>query len=159
MVDFNLIGLSEIFNHVATSLLISMIKDIVFRIHIPLYLVNLVSPVRSVLGHHDGAFKFSVHVWLLVPGQPILNECLTVLDWEELRNIVNDQVEAALKDPRGGEEPRPSGHLPLECLRLGWHEKSWVPSNLAQSRVTKTILDDTVDEAECYWVIFHFWVI
>ena len=159
IMDFDRIGLSEVLNHVATSLVVSVIKDIVFWVHVPLDLVNLVSPVRSVFGHHDGALKLSVDVGLLVPSQPVLNQCLTVLYREELRNIINYQVETTLKDPGRGEEAGPGGNLPLECLGLSWHEKSWISANLAQSRVPKTILDDAVNEAQSDWMILHFGVI
>jgi len=157
--DFDLIGLSEVLNHVATSLVVSVIKDIVFWVHVPLDLVNLVCPVRSVFGHHDGALKLSVDIGLFVTSQPVLNQCLTVLYREELRNIIDYQVETTLKDPGRGEEARPGGNLPLECLGLSWHEKSGISTNLAQSRVPKTILDDAVNEAQCDWMILHFGVI
>lgn len=47
----------------------------------------------------------------------------------------------------------------LEDFGLGRHEKSRVPSDLPKLGVSKTILDDAIDEAQCYWVILHFRVI
>ena len=64
--------------------------------------------------------------------QPILNQSLAVFDGKELRNVVDDQIEAALKDPRRSEEAGPGGDLPLERLGLCWHEESWISSDLAQ---------------------------
>jgi hypothetical protein len=47
----------------------------------------------------------------------------------------------------------------LECLCLGWHEESGVFTNLAELRVSKTVLDDAVDETKSNWMVLHFGVV
>lgn len=66
MVYFDLVSSLEVVNHIASSLLIAVIKDIVLGIHIPLDTVNFVGTVRAVPGHHDSSFEFSVHVGLVM---------------------------------------------------------------------------------------------
>ena len=73
MVDFDLVGLSEVFNHIASRLIISMIEDVVFGVHVPLDLVDLVCSMWSILGHHDSAFKFAVDKLCIVALAPIVN--------------------------------------------------------------------------------------
>lgn len=43
----------------------------------------------------------------------------------------------------------------LECFRSGWHEESGVSTDLPQLRVSETILDDAIDEAQGDWVVLH----
>lgn len=59
--NFDSVSSLEVVDHVSSSLLVSMVKDVVLGVHVPLDLVHLVGTVRSILGHNDGAFKFSVH--------------------------------------------------------------------------------------------------
>jgi len=59
-VNFDSVGGFEIINHVGSSFFISMVKNVVFRVHVPLDLMDLVGTVRTVLSHDDCAFKFSV---------------------------------------------------------------------------------------------------
>ena len=58
--DFNAISSLEIVYHVGSGLLISVVKDIVFRVHTPLDLMYFVCSVRAILCHDDGTFEFSV---------------------------------------------------------------------------------------------------
>ena len=51
----------EVVNHVGSLLIISLVKDVVFRVHVPLDLMDLVGSMRSVLGHDDGTLELSVH--------------------------------------------------------------------------------------------------
>jgi hypothetical protein len=37
-----------------------MVKNVVFRVHLPFDLMHLVGSVRSILGHNDGTFELSV---------------------------------------------------------------------------------------------------
>lgn len=60
--DFDRIGSSEVVYHVASCLLVTMIEDIVLRVHVPSDLVHFVSPVGPVLRHHDGSLELSVNV-------------------------------------------------------------------------------------------------
>lgn len=47
----------------------------------------------------------------------------------------------------------------MECLGLRWHEESWISSDLAQRRVSQTILYNTIDEAEGHRMVLHLRVI
>lgn len=58
--NFDSVSSFEIINHIGSGFLISMIKDVVLGVHVPLDLVHFVGTVRPILGHHDGAFKFSI---------------------------------------------------------------------------------------------------
>jgi hypothetical protein len=49
----------KVVNHVCARLLISMVEDVVFWVHLPLYLVHLVGPEGSVFGHDDCTLEFS----------------------------------------------------------------------------------------------------
>jgi hypothetical protein len=59
-VDFDSVSGFEIINHVGSGFFISMVKNVVFWVHVPLDLMNLVSTMRTVLSHDDCAFKLSV---------------------------------------------------------------------------------------------------
>lgn len=58
--DLDTVSSLKVVNHVGSGLLISMVKDVVLRVHVPLNLMDLVSSVRSVLGHDDGTLEFTV---------------------------------------------------------------------------------------------------
>jgi hypothetical protein len=47
----------------------------------------------------------------------------------------------------------------LEDLCLRGHEEPGVSTDLAELRVSETVLDDTVDEAERDRVVFHLGVV
>jgi hypothetical protein len=38
-----------------------MVKDVVFRVHIPFDLMYFICSVRAILCHDNGTFKFSVY--------------------------------------------------------------------------------------------------
>ena len=59
---FDLVGSSEVVYHIASSFLITVIKDVVFWIHVPSDLMHFVSPVGPVLRHHDGSLELSINV-------------------------------------------------------------------------------------------------
>lgn len=99
VVNLDLIGLSEILDHVAARLVISMIKDVVFGVHVPLDLVNFVSTMWTILSHDNGAFEFSVNVALIMASKSIFDQCFAVFDREKFRNVVDNEVEATLEDP------------------------------------------------------------
>jgi|TARA_B110001450_G_scaffold175316_1_gene163733 hypothetical protein len=50
----------EIVDHVGSGFFITMVKDVVFRVHLPLNLMDLVGSVRTVLGHDDGTLELTV---------------------------------------------------------------------------------------------------
>jgi len=50
----------EIVDHVGSGFFITMVKNVVFRVHLPLNLMDLVGSVRTVLGHDDGTLELTV---------------------------------------------------------------------------------------------------
>ena len=58
--NFDTVSSFEVVNHVCSGLLITMVENVVLRVHVPFDLVDLVSSVGAVLGHDDGAFELSV---------------------------------------------------------------------------------------------------
>jgi len=58
--NFDSVSGFEIIYHVGSRFFISMVKDVVFRVHVPLDLMDFVGTMRTVLSHNDGAFKLSV---------------------------------------------------------------------------------------------------
>lgn len=65
-VYFDTVSSQEVVDHVGPGFLIAVIKDVVSWVHVPLDLVDLVGSVRSVLGHHNGSFEFSIDEILIV---------------------------------------------------------------------------------------------
>jgi hypothetical protein len=59
-VNFYAVSSFEIINHVGSGLLVAMVEDVVFGVHVPFDLMHLVGTVGAVFGHHDGPFKLSV---------------------------------------------------------------------------------------------------
>jgi hypothetical protein len=47
----------------------------------------------------------------------------------------------------------------LEHFGLGWHEESWVSTDLTELRVSEAVFDDAVNETQSNWMIFHFGVV
>lgn len=72
--NLDTIGSFEIVNHISSSLFVSMVKDVVFRVHLPFDLVHLVGSVWSILGHDDGTFEFSVDEACVVSHSSISNQ-------------------------------------------------------------------------------------
>jgi len=136
-----------------------MIKDVVFRVHVPLDLMDLVSSMWTVLSHDDGTLKLSVDESSIVSHTSIGDQCQAMIKGEKLGNIIYYQIEATLENPGRGEESRPCFDLVLECLCLGWHEESGVSTDLAELGVSKTVLDDAVDETKSNWMVLHFRVV
>jgi hypothetical protein len=58
--NFNTVSSFKVVYHVGSGLLVSMVKDVIFWVHSPLDLMNLVGSMRAILGHDDGTFEFSV---------------------------------------------------------------------------------------------------
>lgn len=92
---------------------------------------------------------------LLKTSHLLLDQVETVVDRQVFGNVVNDQVQASLEDPRRGEEARPGLNSIVEGLGLRWHEEAWVSSDLAELRVAHLRLDDRVDEIKSEGVVFH----
>jgi hypothetical protein len=71
--DFDVICRVEVVNHVGAGLIVALIKNIVLWVHVPLDLMDLVGPVRSVFGHNDGSFEFSLNEILVKSLESILD--------------------------------------------------------------------------------------
>ena len=71
--NFYSIGRSEVVDHVGPGLLVAVVEDVVFGVHIPLDLVYFVGTVGSVLGHDNSTLKFAVHKLCIVALAPIVN--------------------------------------------------------------------------------------
>jgi len=133
-----------------------VVEDVLLRVHVPLDLVDFVGSVRTVIGHHNRTFKLSIDEVSVESVSAVLDESQAMVNRQELGDVVDDQVQASLKDPRAGKEARPGLNLVLELLGLQRHEETRVATDLSQSRVSKTVLDDAVDETEGDWMVLHF---
>jgi len=131
-VDLHRVSRLEIVNHISTGLLVSMVEDVIFWVHIPFDLMDFVSSVWTVGGHHDRSLELSVHEIHVVSLQSVLDKGETVVNRKEFGNVVDDQIETSLENPGGSEETRPSLHLILEHFCLSWHEEPRVASDLPQ---------------------------
>jgi len=87
-VNLNAIGCLEVVNHVGSGLLVTVVKDIILWVHVPLDLMDLVSSVRTVLGHDDGTLELSVDEISVVSHSSISDQCQAMINREELRNII-----------------------------------------------------------------------
>jgi hypothetical protein len=157
--NLNAIGCLEVVNHNGSGLVVTLIKDVVFGVHVPLDLMDLVSSVWPVLSHDDGTLELSIDESCIVSHTSIGDQCQAMINGEELRNVIYNQIETLLENPGRGEESRPSFDRVLECLCLGWHEESGVFTNLAELGVSQTVLDDAVDELKSNWMVLHFGVV
>lgn len=69
------IGSLKVINHVGSGLLISVVKDVVFWVHIPLDLMDFVGSMRTVLGHDDSSFELTVDKIGIVSHSSICDQC------------------------------------------------------------------------------------
>jgi hypothetical protein len=79
-VNFDPVSSLEIVNHVGPCFLVTMVKDVVFGVHVPLDLMHFVGSVGAILGHNDGAFKLSVHKICIVSQASIIYKGQTVIN-------------------------------------------------------------------------------
>ena len=157
--DGNIVGSAEVVNHIGSSSLVTVVKDIVFRVHVPLDLMNFVSSVGSVVSHDDCSFEFTINEVCIISHSTFFNQSKTMVNREELRDVINDKIKTSLEDPRRCEETWPSLNLTLEDFCLFGHEESRVTTDLSQRRISQTVLDDAVDETKCDWMVFHLGVV
>lgn len=78
--NLDTIGSLEIVNHVCSCLFVSMVKDVVFRVHLPFDLMHLVGSVRAILGHDNGTFELSVDKACVVSHSSISNQSETMVN-------------------------------------------------------------------------------
>jgi len=79
-VNLDTIGSLEIVNHVCSCLFVSMVKDVVFRVHLPFDLMHLVGSVRAILGHDNGTFELSVDKACVVSHSSISDQSETMVN-------------------------------------------------------------------------------
>jgi hypothetical protein len=69
--DLNAVSGLEVINHIGGGLLVSVVEDVLLRVHPPLDLVHLVGSVRAVLGHDDGTLELAVDEILVMSLSPV----------------------------------------------------------------------------------------
>lgn len=102
----------------------------------------------TVASHNDGMFEFIINGFLnfiyfgRFSGKPLsfvcksdhllVNQLETIVDREILADVVYNQVNSTLENPRRGEETRPGLNSVVKDLGLGWHEETRISSDLAK---------------------------
>jgi len=102
ILDLNFVGFCKVLKHVGLGTrLLTLVEEISHGAHIPSYLVNLVGSMRSILGHNNLTFVFLIDESLVILKalHPFIDQRETVVDREELRYVVNDEVETPLENP------------------------------------------------------------
>jgi len=169
--DLLVVLLAEVLHHGDGLTSFTLLKARGLRAHVPPDTRYLVGLVVAVTSHHNGVFKFVVHcllglkdLWwlagvalsLLVKAHHLLIDKLeAVVNGQVFRDVVDDQVDSALEDPRARKEAGPRLNGLIEDLGLRWHEETRVPADLAELGVAHLGLDDRVDEREREGVLFH----
>jgi len=139
--------------------------------HVEAHVADLVRLVMTIHGHDDGALELvndgflvlrlfwdMVGVALTFDAEAlhlIVNQLEAIVYRQILADIIDDQVEASLEDPGGGEETWPGLDGVVERLGLGAHEEARVAADLAQVGVPHLRLDDRVDEVKGEGVLLH----
>ena len=116
--------------------------------HVKAHIADLVGFVVTVTRHNDGTLELVLdslldflEAWRLVRVADsllaeainlLVDELKAVVNRQILADVVDDEVEAPLEDPRGGEESWPGLHGVVEDLGLGAHEEAGIPADLAQ---------------------------
>ena len=57
-----------------------MVKDVLLGVHVPLDLVDLVGPMRAVVGHDNGSLELTVHEVGVMAQPSLLDEGEAVFD-------------------------------------------------------------------------------
>lgn len=169
--DLFVILLAEVLHHRDGLAGFTLLEARSLRAHVPTHARHLVGLVVAVASHHNGVFELIVHSllgledlwWLSCVALPLLvkahhlfiNELKTVVDGKVLRNIIDNEVDTSLEDPRTREETRPSLHCLVEDLRLGRHEESWVAADLAKFGIAHLRLNDGIYEGQREGMLFH----
>ena len=71
--NFYYIGHFKVVYHVDLGLIVAVVKDIVFGVHIQFDLVHFVGTVRSILGHDDSTLKLTDDKLCIIALVPIVN--------------------------------------------------------------------------------------
>ena len=138
-----------------------MLEFAAFRSHIPADGVKLVGLEESVPGHDDVSVEFIVYgllssffvcfsslVTLLVIASLhlLFDKGEAVVDRQILRNIIDDQIQSPLEDPRRGKVAWPRLHV-VDRLGQTWNEEPRVAAYLAQLCITHLCFNNAVNEA------------
>lgn len=126
----------------------------------------------TVAGHYNCMLEFIVNGFLYFDGfrwlsgitlslackanHLLVDQLEAIVDWKILTDVVDDQIDTTLENPRGSEETGPGLNSIVENFGLGRHEETRISSDLAQFRISHLGLDDRVDEAESEGVLLHF---
>lgn len=78
--DADVVSRAEVINHIGASALITMIKDVVLRVHVPLNLMHLVRAVRSIVRHDNGTFELAIDEGGVVARTTLLDQRQAVVD-------------------------------------------------------------------------------
>lgn len=130
--DGNIVGSAEVVNHIGSSSLVTVVKDIVFRVHVPLDLMDFVCSVGSVVSHNDCSFEFTINEVCIISHSTFFNQSKAMVNRKEFRDVIDDKIKTSLEDPGRCEETWPSLNLALEDLGLLGHEESRVTTDLSQ---------------------------
>lgn len=169
--DLHVVLLLEVSSHGNCGASFTLLEVTGIGAHVKTHVGYLVGLVVTVHGHHDCTFEFVDHCLLellhlrRVVGVPlallsepvhlVVNQLEAVVNRQILADVVDDQIETSLEDPRGSEETGPGLDGVVKHLGLRSHEESWVAPNLAQVRVAHLRLDDRVDEVQGEGVLLH----
>lgn len=98
-INFNIVGSHKILKHVGLLLAVALVKLVVLWTHIPSDAVDLVSSMGTIFSHDNASFELPINIFLVISFETFINESKTVLDREELRDVVDNKVEPSLVDP------------------------------------------------------------
>lgn len=163
---------SEVLNHWYCLAGFSLLKAASLWAHIPSDSAYFVRFVMAVASHDDCMFEFIINGFLNLNGfwwlsskslslvcksyHLLINQLKTVVDWKILADVIDNQVNASLEDPRRSEEARPGLDSVIENFGLGRHEESRVSSDLAKFGISHLSFDNRVNEAKSERVLLHF---
>lgn len=154
---------AEILNHRDGLASLTLLEATGLWTHIPTNGTDFVGFVMTIAGHDNCMFEFVVNgflgfsnFWRLAgitlpfccePDHLFINQFETIVDWKIFTDIINDQIDSALKYPRGCEEAGPGLNCVIENLRLRRHEETGVSTDLAKFWISHLCFDNWVDEA------------
>ena len=55
--NLDTVGSLEVIDHISSGLLITMVKNVILWVHVPLDLMDLVGSMWTILGHDDSALR------------------------------------------------------------------------------------------------------
>lgn len=58
--NLDTVGSLEVIDHISSGLLITMVKNVILWVHVPLDLMDLVGSMWTILSHDDSALELTV---------------------------------------------------------------------------------------------------